>query len=186
LTPKGFRQAFVLAFLNVETCRVILSPASYQPDAEWVAAQAESFVAQAREAGLPVARVTRDRDCMFSVGFDQALKRKRVKVIQIPFRAPNMNAFVERFVQSIQQECLDHFIVFGTQHFDYLCGEYVAYYLTERPHQGVGIDNELLVRDTAQKKAEDRLSDDDLPRLADIRRRSRLGGLLNSYERKAA
>jgi putative transposase len=185
LTPRGFRQVFVLAFLNVETRRVILSPATYQPDAEWVEAQAQAFVAQAREAGLPVARVMRDRDSKFSEAFDEALRRQHVKLIKTQFRAPNMNAFVERFVQSIQQECLDHFIIFGTQHLDYLCREYVEYYLTERPHQGIGIDNELLVKEGPRRRR--RTSDPvDLPRLADIRRHSRLGGLLNSYYRRAA
>jgi len=69
LTTKRIRQAFVLAFLNVKTRRVILSPATYQPTAEWVEAQAESFVAQARGEGLPVATLMRDNDGMFRNGF---------------------------------------------------------------------------------------------------------------------
>ena len=57
---------------------------------------------------------------------------------------PNLNAYAERWVHSAQQECLDHFVVFGTQHMDYLCGQFVEHYHTERPHQGR--DNELLIR----------------------------------------
>ena len=48
-----------------------------------------------------------------------------------------MNVYVERFIQSIQVECLDHFLVFGEKHFDYLVREYVEHYHTERPHQGL-------------------------------------------------
>jgi putative transposase len=88
-----------------------------------------------------------------------------------------MNAFVERFVQSIKQECLDNFVVFGAAHLDVLCREYLEYYLTERPHQGR--ENELLVG--AQVAATE-----GLPTVADIRCRTRLGGLLKSYHRKAA
>ncbi len=66
LTWKGFRQIFVLAFLHVETRRVILSPATYRPDAAWVEAQANMFVNQARVDGWRVARVMHDRDSMFS------------------------------------------------------------------------------------------------------------------------
>ena len=33
------------------------------------------------------------------------------------FRAPNTNPYVERFIQTIQQECLDHFVIIGQQHF---------------------------------------------------------------------
>jgi putative transposase len=176
LTTKGIRQAFVLAFLNVKTRRVILSPATYKPNAEWIEAQAEAFVEQARGAGLPVARLMRDNDSSFSTVFDEALRRKHVKIVKTQFRSPNMNAFVERFVQSIQQECLDHFIIFGTQHMDVLCREYLEYYLTERPHQGR--ENEVLVGEKPPKES--------LLKLSDIRCQSRLGGLLKSYSRKAA
>ncbi len=89
-----------------------------------------------------------------------------------------MNAFVERFVQSIKQECLDHFIVFGTQHMDYLCREYVEYYHTERPHQGR--ENELLTREPVNAETES------LPLEREIRCRLRVGGQLKSYSRKAA
>lgn len=42
--------------------------------------------------------------------------------------APNQNAIAERFVQSIKQECLDHFLVFGEAHLRRLVAEYLAYY----------------------------------------------------------
>jgi CRP-like cAMP-binding protein len=48
--------------------------------------------------------------------------------------APNLNVYVERFIQTLQVECLDHFLVFGEKHFDYLVREYVEHYHTERPH----------------------------------------------------
>ena len=182
VTWKGFRQIFVLAFLHVETWRVILSPATFKPDAAWVEAQAEAFVDQPRADGLRVARVMHDRDSMFSNAFDATLKRMRVKIVLSPLRAPNMNAFVERFVRSLKQECLDYFIVFGTQHMDYLCGQYLEYYHTERPHQGK--ENELLVRSAVETPADK--VDAALPTLREVRCRSRLGGLLKSYLRQAA
>jgi len=86
-----------------------------------------------------------------------------------------MNAFAERFVQSIKQECLDHFVVCGMQHMDVLCREYLEYYHTEWPHQGR--ENELLVGKGAQAG--------DLLKLSDIKCKERLGGLLRPYQRKA-
>jgi putative transposase len=76
--------------------------------------------------------------------------------------------------------------VFGLRHLEYLCREYLAYYLTERPHQGR--DNELLLRPPRSKRPEVRPGTDsgELVRLADIRCRRRLGGLLKSYSRNAA
>jgi putative transposase len=101
-------------------------------------------VEQARGEGLPVTRLMRDRDSSFSRAFDDTLRRKHVKVVKTQFCAPNMNAFVERFVQSIKQECLDYFVVFGLRHMDVLCREYLDYYHLERPHQAK--ENEPLVK----------------------------------------
>jgi putative transposase len=53
-------------------------------------------------------------------------------------RAPNLNPHVERFIQSIQCECMDHFLVFGEKHLEYIARAYVEHYHSERPHQGLG------------------------------------------------
>jgi transposase InsO family protein len=50
--------------------------------------------------------VQRDRDTTFTKSFDAALKRIRVKTVASAYRSPNTNAYVERFIQPIQQECL--------------------------------------------------------------------------------
>ena len=53
-----------------------------------------------------------------------------------------MNAFIERWLQSLQVECLDHCIVFGENHFRHLITEYLAHYNRHRPHQS--LDNRPL------------------------------------------
>ena len=95
-----------------------MSPAILHPDEAWVVAQADSYVAETWNAGLRVRYVQHDRDTKFTATFDRSLRRRRVKPIRNPFRSPNMNAFFERFMRSIESERLDHFIVFGEQHFD--------------------------------------------------------------------
>jgi putative transposase len=177
MTLKGIREVFVLAFLHVETRRVILSPATFHPNEAWVEAQAESFVTQAKKQRLPVEIVQRDRDTKYAKSFDQVLRRNKIKPKVGPYRAPNTNAFVERFVQSIQQECLDRFVVFGEKHMHHICSEYLEHYLRERPHQGIA--NELVVKRKKRKQT-------DVISLDDVRCSERLGGLLKSYSRKAA
>jgi putative transposase len=174
---KGIREVFVLAFLNVETRRVILSPATFHPNE--AVTQTERFVEQARGQKLRVATLQRDRDSKFTNAVDKALLSKRVKVKVNQYRSPNTNAFVERFVQSIQQECLDRFVVFCETHMNHICQSYIEHYHTERPHQGQGIDNKLLIRKRMTQPV------DAIP-LSEIRCSQRLGGLLNSYWRKAA
>jgi len=171
---------FVLAFLNVETRQVILSPATLHPNEAWVLAPTQSFIEQAKELKIPVGLVQHDRDTKFTKKFAEFLKQRKVKPIRNAFRAPNTNAYIERFVQSIGQECLDRFVIFGPKHMDHLCREYLEYYHQDRPHQG--LENELLVQPDA--KAIYELST--IVRLRDIRCKRRLGGLLKSYSRKAA
>ena len=91
---QGIRQLFVLAFLNVKTRQVILSPATYHPDEAWVLAQTESFLEQAKERKLPVEQVQHDRDTKFTQKFRQTLSDQKIKPIRNPFRAPNTNAYI--------------------------------------------------------------------------------------------
>ena len=58
-----------------------------------------------------------------------------MRVMPTAPRAPNQNAFVERWIGSLRYECLNRFIVFGLQHLDYIVSEYQSFYNEERPHQ---------------------------------------------------
>jgi transposase InsO family protein len=44
----------------------------------------------------------------------------------------------ERFLGSVRRECLDHTIILGERHMLATLREYVAYFNTGRPHQGLG------------------------------------------------
>ena len=112
-----------------------------------------------------------DRDAKWSLTVRTYLQEAGVQVAQTPFRAPNANAHAERFVRSIKEECLDRLVPLGERHFRRAIAEYVAHDLSERPHQGRG---------------NDRLYPDDRGRPeGPIRRRPRLGGILNYYVRAA-
>jgi len=97
--------------------------------------------------------------------------------VKVAIRAPNQNAYAERFVQTIKQECLDHFIVFGEAHLRHMVSEFVAHYHGERPH--LAKDN-LPPLITKAPDAVDCLG----PSQVDCQ--ERLGGLLKHYQRKAA
>jgi len=88
-------------------------------------------------------------------------------------RAPNCNAYAERFVRSIKEECLSRLILFGEASLRRALREYVAHYHTERNHQGVG--NRLLEPRAMVSSSND-----------PIYCRERLGGILNFYCREAA
>ncbi|MEM9185583.1 MAG: hypothetical protein AAGB00_03715 [Planctomycetota bacterium] len=100
----GLRQAYVLAFLHVNSRRVICSPATLKPDDEWVTAQAESMREQARAMELPVRCLVRDLDLKHSKRFDKIFADAGASVEPTALRAPNQNAFVERWIGSIRGE----------------------------------------------------------------------------------
>jgi putative transposase len=112
-----------------------------------------------------------DRDYKWSRDIRQDLGHAGVRVVQTPRRAPNANAHAERFVRSIKEECLDRIIPFGERHFRRVMAEYVVHYHGERNHQGLG--NELITHVGVHCPT------------GRIRRRARLGGLPNYYERAA-
>jgi putative transposase len=140
--------------------------------------QAEALLNHARMEGLRVDYVTRDRDGIFvNTKFDAVLKRAGVRVIPTAPHAPNQNVFIERWIQSIKYECVNHFLVFGQRHFDFLVSAYVDFYNTLRPHQGVG--NRPLTGAWRE-------SGDPLEPSEQVVCHTQLGGLLRHYERRAA
>ena len=104
--------------------------------------------------------------------FDTILTVQGAKVHKLPVQSPNLNAYAERFVQTLKQECCDHFIILGEKHLHYLVHEFVNYYHQLRPHQGK--DNELLLTSLPQ------------PTDGEVLCEERLGGLLKHYYRQAA
>ncbi|TWU21806.1 integrase core domain-containing protein [Bythopirellula polymerisocia] len=176
-TPTGLRQAFVLAFIHVGTRRVFCSPCSFKPDAKWMVRQAEAVVERARDAGLMMTYLIRDRDGMYIREFDQVFKDMGCRVKPTAPRAPNQNAFIERWVKSIKFECINYFIVFGKKHLDYIVSSYVEHYNEVRPHQSLGN------RPLTGKWPE---FDDPLTDSVQIVCHESLGGILRHYERVAA
>ncbi len=114
-----------------------------------------------------------DRDKKYTKEFRANLKREGVTPVRCPARAPNCNAFAERYVRSIKDECLGRMILFGEASLRRVLREYETHYHAERNHQGVG--NRLLEPVDILRSTND-----------PVHRRERLGGMLNFYYREAA
>jgi hypothetical protein len=112
-----------------------------------------------------------DRDRKWSGDVRRRLRDAEIRVAVTPERAPNANAYAERFVRSIKEECLDRLIPIGDRHFRRALTEYVEHYHRERNHQGLA--NRLIFGSPL------------IERTSHVRRQSRLGGLLNFYQRAA-
>jgi len=58
-----------------------------------------------------------------------------VQPIRLPPKSPNLNAYAERFVRSIKEECLTRVIRICEGHMRLLTREYVGHHHRERNHQ---------------------------------------------------
>ena len=170
LCRRGIKQVFAMVLINVATRKAWISSSTAKPNSAWVEQQTNAFFKYAQQEQLKVELVSRDRDNLYRTVFDKACQEQGARVKVLTFRSPNLNAYVERFIQSLQVECLNHFLTFGEKHLDYLVREYVEHYHHERPHQG--LNNRLV--NTEQQAAD-----------GEVQCRTRLGGLLKHYYRAA-
>ena len=131
-----------------------------------------------REIGKK-ALVFHDRDTKFTEQFREILKAEGLRPKKLSPVSPNLNAYVERFIQTIQQECLGHFVVVGQRHLDYLVAEFVRYYHELRPHQGVG---NVTLDQVKTAEAPENVA---FGSVGEIVRDEWLGGLLKTYRRAA-
>jgi transposase InsO family protein len=61
-----------------------------------------------------------------------------VERVALPPRSPNLNAYAERWVRSVKEECLSRLILFGEASLRHALMEYGTHYHHERNHQGKG------------------------------------------------
>jgi putative transposase len=131
---------YTLFVLDLESRRVQVVGSTPNPDATFMA-QAARRLTDAVDGFLTSHRVLIcDRDGKWTEGFRGIVEGAGVRIVLTPIQAPNANAYAERFVRSIREECLDHLIVFGERRLLHVLKEFVAHYHEERNHQGLGND----------------------------------------------
>jgi len=164
-------------FLCLKTREVIVTESTLHPDSAWVCQQTEWFIEQTRNREKTPEMILHDRDVKFTKEFTATVKDAGMKTNPLPKGSPNLNGRCERFVGTIRWECLDKFIVFGKRHLDYLISEFVSYYNNHRSH----MEREHLppVRSGDPEKVQ-------TLKLSEVVVKSHVGGLVKSFERKAA
>ncbi len=88
-------------------------------------------------------------------------------------KSPNLNAYIERYMRSMKDECLNKMIFFGEKSLRRALSEFEEHYHTERNHQGLG--NNIINPEVSVGQAD-----------GDIQCRERVGGMLRYYYRDAA
>ena len=88
-----------------------VSDTNAHPDAVWVEQQARNFCMHLEEHELEVTLLLPDRDAKLTAEFDGVFKTQGIVPKRLPIRSPNLNAYAERFVQTLKHECLHHFLI---------------------------------------------------------------------------
>jgi hypothetical protein len=161
---------YVLFFIHLETRRITIAGITWHPDAEWMEQIARSATQETWGYMNPCKYVLHDRDKKFCALFRSVLAAAGVKPIVLPARSPNLNAYAERWVRSVKQECLSKLVLLGEGPLQRTLSEFTAHYHLERNHQGKG--NKLLTPLVGLRGRK-------------IHCHQRLGGLLKFYARAA-
>lgn len=167
----GIATYYVLFVIHIETRKIVISGVTEHPNAQWVEQCARNLTGF--DGNVQNMRyLIHDRDSKYTDSFDNIFLSVGIKPIILPAKSPNLNAYAERFVRSIKEECLDRMILFGEKSLRYVLKEYSEHYHHERNHQGK--NNKILFPDKR------------LNNMGNIVKNERLGGLLNYYHREAA
>jgi hypothetical protein len=173
LTLDGLKRYLVFFVIELRTRYIQIAGIHPVPDGAWMEQMARNLTDPADGFLRTTRHLIHDRDPLYTRIFEEILKGGGVHPVRLPARSPNLNAYAERFVRSIKDECLNRVVPLGEGHLRRLVREYVTHYHRERNHQGR--NNQLLERAPPLARAK-----------AGVHRRERLGGLLNFYYREAA
>jgi len=167
---------YVLFFLELGTRRVHLAGCAAKPDGGWAVQQARQFAWSLCERPMLARFLIHDRDSKFSRAFDTVFKSEGVEIIRTPFRAPQANAFAERWVGTVRRDCLDWLLIVSRAQLERVLRIYVDHYNTHRPHRALELTPPMPGR---------RLHLVGSQPAPQIQRRDRLGGLIREYARAA-
>jgi putative transposase len=166
------RRYYVLFVIELERRVVHVLGVTTNPNGPWVTQVARNFAADLDDTGQRFRFLIRDRDTKFTASFDAVFASIGIETIRIPVRSPRANAYAERFVRTVRNECLDHLLVVSRRHLESVLDEYVRHYNQARPHRGLQLAQPIPHPVTASRGGA-------------ITRRDVLGGIVHEYDRAA-
>jgi transposase InsO family protein len=163
------RRLYVLMVIEHSRRRVHLAGITAHPTGAWVTQQARNLLMDLADRADRFRFLIRDRDSKFTTAFDAVFAGSDIRIIRTPVRAPQANAFAERFIGTLRRECLDHLLIIGTGHLTAVLQEYLEHYNGHRPHRA--LHQQPPTGGTPPRSEE----------VIHPLRRDRLGGLIHEY-----
>jgi putative transposase len=163
---------YMLFFIGLHRRQLWLTGITAHPTAAWVTQQGRHLLADLGEHAGRLRFLIRDHDATFGTGFDAVFTAVGAEVLTTPVRTPVANAYAERWVRTVRQECLDWTLIVSPRHLRNVLDVYVEHYNTGRPHRGIALDVPVA-------------PGGDVDPTAAIERIDLLGGLIHQYRRAA-
>jgi putative transposase len=164
----------VLFVLEVGTRRVQVLGVTAHPVGEWVTQQARNLLMELEDRLGRLRMLLRDRDAKFTAAFDAVFAAAGIRVLRTPVRAPQANAYAERWVGTVRREVLDRMLIVGCWQLRSVLAEDADHYNGHRPHRALGQAPPLEPDEPAVLAPSGRIA-----------RRDRLGGLIHEYAQVA-
>jgi putative transposase len=123
---------YVLFFVSLERRRIEFVASTSNPDGRWVAQQARNLLMLLADRKQSFRFLLHDRDSKFSGGFNEVFRSEGMKIVRTPIRAPNANAYAERWVGTLRRECLDRILIVNRRQLEHVLRVYTAHYNRQR------------------------------------------------------
>lgn len=175
---------YVLFFIQIGTRRVHFAGCTPHPTGEWVSQQARNLswdlldIQDKQNGEQPRRFLIHDRDAKFTHSFDTVFATQGTEIIRTPYRAPKANAFAERWVRTVRDECLDQVLIISEGHLRRVLIEYTEYYNEARAHQG--IEQRIPMR-ISERRVEEEKEGEGHAKQGAVHRREVLGGIIHDY-----
>jgi len=170
--PTGLKRFIVLFFMELSTRRVEIGGVASKASGLWMTQIARNITDEVNGFVKGKRYLIHDRDPLYTREFLSMLADAGIESVRLPPRAPNLNAYAERFVRTVKESCLEQMSLFGEDSLRNSIHQFLEHYHLERNHQG--LENQLITPMKGPVHNEVR-----------IECQERLGGLLNYYYRAA-
>jgi putative transposase len=112
-TLGGLVTYYVLFFIHLESRKIYVAGVTPHPNETWMMQMARNLTMEEWGFLSPGHYLIHDRDGKYCPAFQQIIDAAGITRIPLPPRSPNLNAFAERWVRSVKEECLSRLILFG-------------------------------------------------------------------------
>ena len=128
----------VLFLMHLGSRKVHVAGVTPHPTALWMMQMARHVTMEEWGFLSPEQYLIHDRDGKDGPAFHQIIAVAGVKRVSLPARSPHLNAYAERWVRSVKEECLSQMILFGEASLRHALTQYAEHFHHEHNHQGKG------------------------------------------------